>query len=213
MSDASIKAGYESRKVNIGRRRCVKVRSKEHYTLEVRLGTSPSILRSIVVASLLPLAAATSSDSNSLRWAIDMRVPLSEGGSLRAVAVELAAVLANYGISQIAGAGFGAFFLVAGIVALNVDVSGGLIRSLRKDRGFHKRIEGRLSRQRPMFIIDDTLASGESALQAAAVLWSEGYSPTGVLTVLRYGWERGDCKLREAGLISESLATLYSLYS
>jgi orotate phosphoribosyltransferase len=188
------------------------VRSKEHYQLEVRSGTSPGILKNIFEASFCPLPRKPGAESSFSEWSVDMRVPLSEGLLLRPLAAEIAAVLAHHAVSQVAGAGFGAIFLVGGIVAAATGFKGGFIRESRKDNGFRKLVEGGLDRQRPTFIVDDVLSSGKSAISTAAVLRQEGFLPAGVLTVLRYGWKQGDDRVREAGLISESLATLYPLY-
>jgi orotate phosphoribosyltransferase len=120
----------------------------------------------------------------------------------------MAAVLAHRSVYQIAAAGFGAFFLVGGILAVSIGFKGGLIRESRKDYGFRNLVEGSLDTHRPIFIVDDILSSGKSALGVAGLLRQEGFSPTGVLTVFRYGWRQGDGRLRQAGLSTESLATL-----
>lgn len=192
------------------------MRSKEHYRLEVRSGTSADILRKIYEASFFPSPQKTavkscSSESPPNGWFVDMRVPLAEGRLLRPLASEMAAVLTHRSVCQVAAAGFGAFFLVGGILAVSVGVKGGLIRESRKDYGFRKLVEGGLDPQRPTFIVDDILSSGESALRTAALLRQEGFSPAGVLTVFRYGWRQGDERLQRAGLSTESLATLQRL--
>jgi orotate phosphoribosyltransferase len=177
----------------------------------VRPGTNPALLRNILEAAFLPLPRGIDGQSNSGDWSIDMRIPLSTSSVLRPLAAEMIALLEQHNVAQIAGEGLGAFFLVGGIVSAGADLSGGLIRESRKGYGFRKRVEGNIDQLRPAFIVDDILSSGKSALTAAGALREEGFSPVGVLTVFRYGWRDGDSRLRDAGLISESLATLYPL--
>jgi orotate phosphoribosyltransferase len=169
-------------------------------------------LKHIFEASFLPSRLGGDDESGSPEWSIDMRIPLSRGDLLRAVAMQMTAVLDREKISQVSGAGFGAFFLLGGILATTMGLNGGLIRESRKEYGFKKRVEGGLDRHRPIFIVDDVLSSGKSAISAAKVLREDGFLPVGVLTVLRYGWRQGDESLRQAGLVSESLADLYPLF-
>jgi orotate phosphoribosyltransferase len=83
-----------------------------------------------------------------------------------------------------------------------------LIREARKPYGFHRIVEGGLNTERPVFIVDDILSSGKSALRAAVLLREEGFRAVGVLTVFRYGWKEGLERLQDAHLVAESLATL-----
>jgi orotate phosphoribosyltransferase len=186
------------------------VRSKEHYHLEIRPGISPNLIKTIVEASFLPSVDNIGAATNSLEWSIDMRVPLSAGFFLGPLVAEMRDILSDQLFSQVAGLGFGSFLIVGGILAASEGFSGGLIRESRKEYGFRKLIEGQLDAKRPIVIVDDVLSSGRSAARAAAVLRKEGFDPVGVLTVLRYGWKEGDQRLRDAGLTSDSLATLYS---
>lgn len=186
------------------------MRSKDCYELEVRNGVNPFLIRRIVEDSFRSLSDSGTA-AGTPDWAIDMRLPLSKGWLLRTVASEIVAVLERHNISQIAGAGFGAFFLIGSILAKAEHFRGGLIRSSRKHYGFQKYVEGDLLRTVPIFIIDDVLSSGTTALNAAGILSNEGFLPAGVVTILRFGWQAGDCRLRQAGLNSECLATLYPL--
>jgi orotate phosphoribosyltransferase len=185
------------------------MRSKDCYELEVRDGANPFLMRHVVEESFRPLPPSTGNAARAAGWSVDMRLPLSKGSLLGPVVMELISVLERHNICQIAGAGFGAFFLIGGILAEADYICGGLIRPSRKDYGFRRYIEGDLDRARPIFIIDDVLSSGSTALNAAAMLHKEGFQPAGVLTVLRLGWQGGDYRLRQAGLDSKCLATLF----
>ena len=189
----------------------VQVRSKDCYELEVRDGANPFLIRCIVEESFRSLPTNTGHAEGAADWAVDMRLPLSKGWLLKSIATEIISVLETHKISQIAGAGFGAFFLIGSILAEAKCFRGGLIRPSRKDYGFRKYIEGDLERTRPIFIVDDVLSSGTSALNAAQTLGKEGFLPVGVVTILRFGWQAGDCKLRQAGFDVHCIATLYPL--
>jgi len=168
-------------------------------------------VRQIYDASFFPspeVGAGSDSADVSGRWAVDLRVPLAKGRLLRLVAKEMAAVLAHRSVDQIVGAGYGAFLLVGGILTYGADLSGGLIRESRKSYGFSRIVEGGLDAERPVFIVDDILSSGKSALRAAVLLREEGFRAVGVLTVFRYGWKEGLERLQDAHLVAESLATL-----
>jgi orotate phosphoribosyltransferase len=187
------------------------MRSKDHYRLEVRLSTNAESVKRIYDASFFPspqMEASGDSEEVSGRWAVDLRVPLAKGRLLRLAAKEMAGVLAHHSVDQIAGAGYGAFLLVGGILMSGAGVNGGLIRESRKSQGFNRIVEGGLSAERPVFIVDDILSSGRSALRAAVLLREEGFRPVGVLTVFRYGWKEGLERLQDAHLVAESLAIL-----
>jgi orotate phosphoribosyltransferase len=188
------------------------MRSKDHYRLEVRLSTDAESVKQIYEASFFSSPQMEASgDSEGLpdRWAVDLRVPLANGRLLMLAAKEMAAVLAHHSVDQIAGAGYGAFLLLGGVLICGAGVNGGLIRESRKSYGFKRIVEGGLNAERPVFIVDDILSSGRSALQAAVLLRGEGFRPVGVLTVFRYGWKEGLERLQDAHLVVESLATLH----
>ncbi len=195
------------------------MRPKEQYRLEIEPDDSHgvlnvAILTSIYEASFFPAPRRASnqrlhSNSESNGWLIDLRVPLADGKFLRPLALEMAALLSSRSIQQVAGAGYGAFFLIGGILAVGEGFKSGLIRESRKSYGLGKIVEGGLEHARPTFIVDDILSSGGSALRAAALLRQEGYLPTGVLTVCRYGWKQGEKSLRQAGLTCLSLVKIH----
>jgi orotate phosphoribosyltransferase len=188
------------------------MRSKDHYRLETRQSANAESVKQIYEASFFPspqMEATGDSEEGPGRWAVDLRVPLAKGRLLRLVAKEMAAVLAHHSVNQIAGAGYGAFLLIGGVLISGAGINGGLIRESRKPYGFRRIVEGGLNAERPVFIVDDILSSGRSALRAAILLRDEGFRPVGVLTVFRYGWKKGLERLQDAHLVVESLATLH----
>jgi orotate phosphoribosyltransferase len=188
------------------------MRSRDYYRLEVRLPADAASVKEIYEASFFPSpqmeTAAGDSEAATDRWALDLRVTLANGRLLRLAAKQMDALLAHHSVDQIAGAGYGAFLLVGGILTVGAGVNGALIRESRKPYGFGKVVEGGLNPEHPVFVVDDILSTGQSALRAAVLLREEGFRPAGVLTVFRYGWKEGLERLQDAGLIAESLATL-----
>jgi orotate phosphoribosyltransferase len=182
------------------------MRYKDDYRLAVRPPANPEVVRQIYDASFIP-------DTNVKppgrpRWMVDLRVPLSDGRWLAPAVAQMAAVLRRHAVDQAAGAGYGAFLLVGGIIAADVGMKGGLVRESRKPHGLQKLVEGSLNKNRPVFLVDDILSSGQTALRAVLTLREEGFHPVGVLTVFEYGWKEGAARLRQACLCAESLATI-----
>jgi orotate phosphoribosyltransferase len=124
------------------------------------------------------------------------------------VASAIVSKLGDLGINQVAGRGYGAYLLVGALVALGSDLRGGLIREARKDHGFMELVEGDLDRTRPLCIVDDLLSGGSSTVQAASLLRQEGYQPTHLMVVFKFGWNAGAAKVRRFGIEPMWLATL-----
>lgn len=144
-------------------------------------------------------------------WALDTRVAFSRGRLLRLITPSMAKILERHHVSQIVGRGYGSFLLIGGILSVDDQLTGGLLRHSRKTYGFQHLVEGGLDRNLPLFIVDDILASGNSSLQAINLLRQEEYHPIGVLVVFHFGWKAGAEILQSLGIIQESLATLYRI--
>jgi orotate phosphoribosyltransferase len=109
---------------------------------------------------------------------------------------------------QIVGAGYGSFLLVGSLLATSEDLRGGVIRHARKTYGFRERVEGALQSHRPVVLVDDVIASGSSALEAAEVLWREGFFVSSVCTIFEYSWCSGRQNLLSHNLSLHSLGIL-----
>jgi orotate phosphoribosyltransferase len=146
--------------------------------------------------------------ARAIRWALDLRMPLSHSEYLHPIATEMVKDLAEAGVVQVAGYGYGAYSLTGAITALGPGFSGALIRESAKTYGFRRVIEGDLQRDKRVIVVDDLLINGRSALLAAEALRNEGFSVTGVFTIFRLAGCPGRRALRQAGLGHRCLATL-----
>lgn len=142
-------------------------------------------------------------------WLLDCRRRLGDGQTLRLVATELAAAARAQGSAQVAGAGFGAYLLVGGMLAVNAEITNGvLIRPQAKRYGTTKTIEGTLDAGRPVCIVDDILNSGASALDAVEKLRAYGCTDIRHLSVFCFDWGDGRRRLTAAGVACECLASV-----
>jgi orotate phosphoribosyltransferase len=98
--------------------------------------------------------------------------------------------------------------LIGAVVVTGANIRGALIRESRKDHGFLELVEGDLDPEQPLCILDDLLCGGNSAVQAASLLRQEGYKPTKLMVVFRFGWNNGSAKVRRYGIEPSWLATL-----
>jgi orotate phosphoribosyltransferase len=141
--------------------------------------------------------------------ALDTRVAFSQTRFLVPIAKAMIETLDERGITQVVGRGFGSYFLVGGILSLSPHLAGGLMREARKPYGFQQLVEGGVAKNKPVYIVDDLLAYGNSASQAVFDLRREGYRPAGLLTVFRYGGCGGESAVRRLGLDCVCLASVY----
>lgn len=148
-------------------------------------------------------------DGTADAWALDLRRGLSQHSLLHPVAHKLGRIIRAAGVSQIAGRGCGSAFLLGGILAASPDFRAGIIRDAPKLHGFRKLIEGSLTPDRPVFLVDDVLSSGKSAAEAVRILQQHGFSVAGLAVVFRYGWRNSEARLKEYQVPIHSLATLY----
>lgn len=148
-------------------------------------------------------------DGTTDAWALDLRLGLSQHFLLTPIARQTGRIISASGVNQIAGKGYGSAFLLGGILATSPDFRGGIIRDTSKPHGFRKLVEGSLTPDRPVFLIDDVLSSGQSAAESLNVLQQHGFSVAGIAVVFRYGWRKSEERLKEYEIPVHSLATLY----
>lgn len=146
-------------------------------------------------------------------WLLDTRIPMLEGDTFREVGRVLAERVRARGVRQVAGFGFGAYALVCAILSAPPppgapELRGGFIREQRKPYGRHRLVEGPLSREEPVVLVDDILNSGRSAARAVALLRNDGFEVCGVLTLFNFTWSSGRSRLEAEGLWVDSLLDL-----
>ena len=169
------------------------------------------LLTALYDASFIPGTAQPHyrPDGTTDAWALDLRLGLSQHSLLHPVAHKLGRIIRAAGVSQIAGKGYGSAFLLGGILAASPDFRAGIIRDAPKPHGFRRLLEGSLTPDRPVFLVDDVLSSGKSAAESLHILQQHGYTVAGIAVVFRYGWRNSDAWLQEYQVPIHSLATLY----
>lgn len=143
-------------------------------------------------------------------WLLDTRMPMLQGEMLREVGQVLAERLRTRGLYQVAGYGFGAYAMVCSVLAAPGEppFRGGFVRESRKPHGRRRLVEGTLDPNQPVVLLDDILNSGRSAARAVALLRSEGYQVTGLVTLFNFTWSGGRTRLEADGLWIDSLLDL-----
>ena len=126
-------------------------------------------------------------------WLLDTREPMLSGDMFNEVGTVLADRLREHNIRQVAGYGFGAYALVCAVLAVEADppFQGGLIRDERKAHGRRRLVEGPVTPDEPIVLLDDILNSGRSASQAITRLEQEDFTVAGVLTLFTFSWSSG----------------------
>lgn len=141
-------------------------------------------------------------------WAFDMRAPLAQGSILVPIAKSMAALLRSIGLSQVAGRGCGAIFLLGAIGSADNSFRLGFVRDEHKPYGGRRIVEGALEPGRPVAMVDDLLNSGRSMTQSIDVLRSEGFHVLTAVVLLEIGWGGAKAELQHRRLSTWPLATL-----
>src|SRR5450755_4584262 len=91
------------------------------YTLDSRYETLREVLPQVIGGALQSIQTTgyVRRSGRTSQWALDLRVPLSEGNLLGPICRHMHPLLSERGISQIAGRGYGAFWLIGGLLALD----------------------------------------------------------------------------------------------
>jgi orotate phosphoribosyltransferase len=85
------------------------------------------------------------------------------------------------------------------------------VRGAAKGHGRGRQIEGASVEGRRVMLLEDTISTGESALNAAVALREAGADLLGCLCIFSWGWATTSAAFAAAGLPLESLATLPAL--
>jgi len=143
-------------------------------------------------------------------WLLDTRMLMLSGTVMPEVGRVLGERLQAKGIDQVVGFGFGAYALVSAVVASpnNPPFMGGFVREQRKPHGRRRLVEGPLTRERPVVLLDDILNSGRSAWKAVELLKKDGFRVEGVMTLFNFTWSGGKARLEQQGLWVDSLLDL-----
>lgn len=143
-------------------------------------------------------------------WLLDTRVPLLDGELFTEVGTVLAERLQERDVRQVVGYGFGAYPLVCSVLSVpgETPFRGGLVREERKEHGRRRLVEGPISPDESVVLLDDIINSGRSASQALTLLRGAGFSVAGLLTLFNFTWSSGQDRIEAEGLWVDSLLDL-----
>lgn len=145
-----------------------------------------------------------------IRWMLDTRIPMLDAAYFTEVGEVVAKRLYKKGITQVVGMGYGAFPLVTSILSGGAEFpfKAGIVREKRKSYGRRRLVEGPISRNLPVVLVDDVLNSGKNARQTIQLLEDDGFDVVGVFTLFCFTWGNGKELLRKQGVWVDSLLDL-----
>ncbi|WP_298609367.1 AMMECR1 domain-containing protein [uncultured Thiothrix sp.] len=153
-----------------------------------------------------PTQPILSRDGTFGRWMLNsLAVSLTHEG-IQLAAACLLDLLSKFEGRQIATYGTTAIPLVTACV-----LQGGgryealLVRKERKPHGSLKLIEGRINRDEPVIIIDDSVSSGISMQKCRDTLEADGFRVEGGICLVRFGWYGGFGLMQEQGYHMETV--------
>jgi orotate phosphoribosyltransferase len=85
------------------------------------------------------------------------------------------------------------------------------VRGTAKGHGRGRQIEGADVAGRRVVLLEDTISTGESSLQAAAALREAGANLLRCVCIFTWGWAATDARFREAGLELHALARIQDM--
>ena len=152
-----------------------------------------------------------SRDGTSVRWMLDsLAVTLTPRGAELAGRLVLDKLekfdgrqLATYGLTAVP-------ILQSAVLQSGGRYHGLLVRSDRKPHGSQKLIEGQIDPDEPVIVIEDSIASGISALAGIEKLEAAGLRVEGCVTLVRFGWEGGCSEFAERGYHVESIYDIFA---
>ncbi len=106
----------------------------------------------------------------------------------------------------VASSGVPGTLAVGAVLARLPDMEACIIRPERRTYGRCRLVEG--ARPESAVYVDDIMAGGNTALRAIRLLEEEGIRIEGVLTIVCYGWGRGEARLASAGVKAAHLVHL-----
>ena len=151
-----------------------------------------------------------SRDGSTARWMLDsLAVTLTPRGAELAGRLVLERLqrfdgrqLATYGLTAVP-------ILQSAMLQSGGRYHGLLVRNERKPHGSQKLIEGRIDPDDPVILIEDSIASGMSAMEGVAKLQEAGLRVEGCVALVRFGWEGGSSEFRERGYHVEAIYDIF----
>jgi orotate phosphoribosyltransferase/AMMECR1 domain-containing protein len=151
-----------------------------------------------------------SRDGTSARWMLDsLAVTLSPRGAELAGRCMLE-LLKQFDGKQIATYGLtGVPILQSCVLQSGGRYRGLLVRKERKKHGSLKLIEGRIDRDEPTILIDDSISSGMSVEEGCKILEEAGLRVEGAAALVRFGWYGGYALMQERGYHMQALYDIW----
>ena len=168
------------------------------------------LLRRDAILHRSPTQPVLSRDGTSARWMLDsLAVTLSpRGGELAGSCV--LELLQRFDGRQIATYGLTAVpILQSCVLQSGGRYRGLLVRKERKEHGSLKLIEGQIDPAEPVVLIDDSVSSGTSMLEACERLEQAGLRVEGGVCLVRFGWYGGYAQLQERGYHMEAVYDIW----
>lgn len=142
---------------------------------------NPELLASVTRASVVHLGSTV---ARGVHWRLDLKKRLSDPNVLNMVTRDIAQILQEANIEQIAAYGYGSFLIAGALASIAVAKSAILVRPSPKAYGSKNWLEGTFDQGRPVAIVDDVLVSGNSARFATEVLTYFGLHVAMVIPVI-----------------------------
>lgn len=158
-----------------------------------------------------PQQPVLSRDGTSARWMLDsLAVTLTSRG------IELAGrclieLLSDFDGRQLATYGVtGLPLLTSCILQSRGKYRGLVVRKDRKRHGSLKIIEGAIHHAEPIILVDDSISSGTSMIEACERLQSAGFRVEGCVVLVRFGWYGGYARMQELGFHMEAVFDVWT---
>ncbi|MGE5341722.1 MAG: AMMECR1 domain-containing protein [Candidatus Omnitrophota bacterium] len=157
-----------------------------------------------------PERPVLSGDGKPARWMLDsLGVSLTTEG-LRLAGRCLLKLLETFNGHTLATYGtIGIPLMASCILQSDGRYEGLLVRKEIKTYGSRKSIEGRIHKDEPVIIVDDSISSGRTMLECRRRLEEEGFCVEGGVCLVRFGWYNGFGKMQELGYHMEALFDIW----
>jgi orotate phosphoribosyltransferase/AMMECR1 domain-containing protein len=159
-----------------------------------------ALMRKEAILHESPTQPVLSRDGSTARWILNsLQVTMTARGAELAGRC-LLELLKGFEGRQLATLGLTAVPILNTCIAQSSGrYHGLLVRKERKQHGSLKLVEGPIDPDEPTILIDDSISSGMSMLQACKTLREHGVRVEGGVCLVRFGWYGGYARMQEQG--------------
>ena len=97
------------------------------------------------------------------------------------------------------------------LVADELQMPFGYVRSEAKKHGMGKQVEGDLQQLTNVVVVEDLVSTGKSSLQAVHVMREAGVKVSGLVSIFTYGFDEAEKNFAQAGCTFRSLCNYHTL--